>query len=71
MIMLWFVAAECSSNTSTKNCEKGVSFHNETKDINLSKRWLVNIKHENICHQHFEDSCFKRDLEVNIIFFFV
>ena len=22
-----------------------------------------------ICHQHFKDSCFKWDLEVNIIFF--
>ena len=70
--MPWFVAADCCNNTFTKNREKDVSFYNLPKDINLRKKWLTNIKWESIrknpkiCHQHFEDSCFKRDLEVNI-----
>ena len=56
----------------TKNRDKDVSFYNLPKDKNLRKKWLTNIKRENIpknpkiCHQHFEDSCFKMDLEVNI-----
>ena len=70
--MPWCVAVDCSNNTFTKNQDKDVSFYNLTKDINLRKKWLSNIKQENIpknpkiCHQHFEDSCFKRDLELNI-----
>ena len=70
--MAWCVAVDCGNNTFTKNRDKGVSFYNLPKDINLRKKWLTNIKRENIpknpkiCHQHFEDSCFKRDLEVNI-----
>lgn len=73
--MPWCVVVECSNNTFTKNREKDVSFYNLPKDENLRKIWLLNIKRENIpknpkiCHQHFEDSCFKRDLEVNITFF--
>ena len=70
------VAVECSNNTFIKNWE-GVSFCNLLKDVNLRKRWLLNIKHENIpknpkiCQQHFKDSCFKWDLEVNIVCFHV
>ena len=62
-------------NCSTKNREKDVSFYNLPKDVNLKKGCLLNAKRENIpktpkiCHQHFEDSCFERDLEVDNIFF--
>ena len=70
--MSWCVAVDCSNNAFTKNREKDVSFYNLPKDLKLRKRWLANIKRENIpknpkiCHQHFEDSCFKRDFEVVI-----
>ena len=68
--MPWCVAVGCSNNTFRKNREKGVSFYNLPKDESLKNKWLVNIKRENInknpklCHHHFEESCFKRDLEV-------
>ena len=68
--MPWCVAVDCGNNTFAKNREKDVSFYNLPKDIKLRKRWLANIKRENnfknpnICHQHFEDSCFKMDLVV-------
>ena len=72
--MPWCVAVDCSNNSVTKNWGKDVSFYNLPKDLKLRKRWFANIKHENIpknqkiCHQHFEDSFFKRDLVV-IIFY--
>ena len=64
--MPWCVAVDCSNNTFTKNKEKDVSFYKLVKDLKLRKRGLP--KNPKICHQHFEDSCFKRDLEV-IIFY--
>ena len=72
--MPWCVAVDCSNNTFAENQEKDVSFYNLPKDLKLRKRLFANIKRENIpkspkiCHQHFKDSCFKRDLEV-IIFY--
>ena len=72
--MPWYVAVDCSNNTFTKNWEKDVSFFNLPKDLKLRERWFENIKCQNIpknpkiFHQHFEDSCFKRDLEI-IIFY--
>lgn len=62
-------------NYLTKNREKDVSFYNLPKDVNLKKGCLLNARGENIpktlkiCHQHIEDPCFERDLEVDIIFF--
>ena len=75
--MPWLVAIGCSNNTFSKNREKGVSFYSFPKDKNLKKTWLANIKRENIIknpklsHQHFENSCFKRDLEVSLWYFYV
>ena len=72
--MPWCVAVDCSNNTFTKNQEKDVSFYKLPKDLKLRIRWLANIKLENIpknpkiCHKHFEDCYFKKDLEV-IIFY--
>ena len=70
--MPWCVAIDCSNNSITKNRGNDVSFYNLPKDLKLRKRWLANIKHENIpknqkiCHQHFKNSFFKRDLVVII-----
>ena len=73
--MPWCVAVGCSNNTFTKNRDKNVSFYKFPKDKALEKKWMQNIKRENppkdarICHIHFEDSCFKRDLQVQNLFF--
>ena len=63
--MPWCVAVDCDNSNFTKNRGKDVSFYNLAKDLKLRKRWLANIKHENIsktskiCHQHFGDSSLK------------
>ena len=73
--MPWCVAVEYNNNIFDKNREKDDSFYKLPKDVNLRKRWVLNIKRENIpknlkiFHQYLEDSSFKRDLDVNIIFF--
>ena len=57
--------------------EKGVSFYSFLKGENLNKRWLANIKRENInkypknCHKHLENLCFKIDLDVSLWYFYV
>ena len=67
-------AVNCSSNTSNKNRVKGISLYRLPSDENIKKKWLTNLKRENlpndirICHLHFEESCFKRDLEVKIYY---
>ena len=68
--MTWCVAVDCNSNTFKANRNKDVKFFPMPKDENLKKKWLANIKRENlpnnpkICHLHFEEFCFKRDLQV-------
>ena len=42
------VAVGCSTNTFSKNREKRFRFYSFPKDENLNKRWLANIKRENI-----------------------
>ena len=50
---------------------KGLKFFRLPKDDNLKEKWLQNIKKEilpktpTLCQLHFEEHCFKRDLEVN------
>jgi len=64
---------DCKSNTSAKNIEK-ISFFRLPKDKNLQKAWLCKLKRNNLppldrvrlCHYHFEESCFQRDLKVFI-----
>ena len=69
--MTWCVAVDCSSNSFTKNRVKGLRFFQLPKNEILKKRWLQNIKRENlpknptVCELHFEENCFKRDLQVN------
>ena len=71
--MVYCSAVGCKSNSSAKNDVK-ISFFRLPRDEKLKKQWLANIKRENIpqhssirlCHLHFEESCFKRDLKVSI-----
>ena len=72
--MPWCVAVGCNSNSFKKNRNKDVKFFSIPKNESLRKKWFANIKRENppkepmICHLHFEESCFRRDLQVREIF---
>lgn len=74
--MPWCMAVGCHSNTFMANRLKKVSFYGLPKDENLKKRWLQNIKGENLpkdkklCHLHFTEDCFERDLKVIELFYF-
>ena len=49
-----------------------ISFYRLPRDQTLKAKWLQRLKRDNlpseknirVCHPHFEDECFKRDLEV-------
>ena len=71
--MVLCAAINCN-NTYKKGRNTGVSFYRLPKDKGLKEKWLINLKRENppndvrLCHLNFEDSSFKRDLEVTCIF---
>ena len=73
--MVHCCAVDCF-NSSAK-C-KNVSFFKLPRDQKLRKQWISKIKRtslpkeENIrvCHKHFDDECFKRDLQVSIFTLF-
>ena len=46
--MTWCVAVGYNSNSFTKNRKKGLKFFRLPKDDNLKKKWLQNIKRENL-----------------------
>lgn len=68
--MPWCIAVGCNSNTFMANRERNISFYGLPKDATLKKKWLQNIKSENLpkykklCHLHFTEDCFERDLKV-------
>ena len=69
--MTWCIAVGCNSNSFTKDWKKTLKFFRLPKDGNLKKKWFQNIKRENLpkttmlCQLHFEEHCFKRDLEAS------
>ena len=60
-------AVNCSNKS---NKAKNIVLYRIPKDKTIQKQSLANFKRENIptevrvCGMHFEESCFKRDLEV-------
>ena len=68
-------AAIGCTNRSTDNIN--IRFYqvpSEKKNKSLRKQWLVNIRRDGqlpkdnsfyICSDHFEENCFKRDLQLN------
>ena len=64
------VAVNCGNNSFRKKKHEDVFFFCLPKDEKLEKKWLIKVRRENlpkevrIYHLHFEESCFKRDLEV-------
>jgi len=70
--MVSCAAINCTNNT---NKPSDVSFFRLPRNEALKKQWVVLLRRENlpkdarVCHIHFEESCFKRDLEVIHTFF--
>ena len=70
--MVHCAAVDCVNNTRGGN--KNISFYRVPRDNSLKKIWIQKIKRENLpnqenirlCHLHFEDSCFERDLKIYI-----
>ena len=61
------VAVNCSNKS---NKAKNIVLYCLPRDKTIQKQWFANLKRENIpaevrvCSMRFEESCFKRDLEV-------
>ena len=70
-------AAIGCTNRSTDNIK--IRFYqvpSEKKNKSLRKQWLVNIRRDGqlpkdnsfyICSDHFEENCFKRDLQLRVV----
>ena len=62
-----YAAVNCNNKS---NKAKNIVLYRLPKGKTTQKQWLANLKRENIptgvrvCSMHFEESCFKRDLEV-------
>ena len=71
--MVYCSAVGCQNNSSRKSEE--ISFYRLPRDVSLKKVWINNLKRANlpkeetvrVCHTHFEENCFERDMKV---FFF-
>ena len=65
MNMTWCVAVRCNRNSFTKDRKNGLKFFRLPKDDNLKKKWLQNIKMENLpkpptlCQLHSENTVSK------------
>ena len=70
--MVYCVAVGCVSNTNNRNTKGNISFYRLPKEVKIKNDWIAKIKRENLpkeenvrlCHLHFEDHCFERDLQV-------
>ena len=70
--MVYCAAVGCSNRTYRQKTDEKISFFGLPSDENLRKRWISNLKRENlpklenvhVCQFHFDDSSFKRDLKV-------
>ena len=64
-------APNCTNRSNDKN--KSLSFHRIPQKADLRKKWLQNLKRQNmpdnifICSEHFESSCFKRDFRAELM----
>ena len=62
--------------TNKWKADSDITFHRIPKDVNLRKKWIQNIKREGklpkdenflICSIHFEENCFQRDLQAELM----
>ena len=73
--MVYCSAVDCKSDSSRKNEEQDISFFRLPRNVNLKRKWTsalnrVNLPKEDnvrICHLHFKESCFERDMNVRSI----
>ena len=70
--MVYCAAVGCNSSTDQK---KRISFYRLPREKSIKKAWIAKLRRENlpkdvrVCHLHFEEHCFERDLKVsNFIF---
>ena len=67
-------AVNCSNKSSKV---KNITLFSLPRNDALRKQWLAKLKRENLpndirdCSEHFEESCFKRDLEVRFLNIYV
>lgn len=70
--MVHCCAVDCFNNSKAN--DNGISFYKLPRDHKLKKIWITKIKRTNlpkeenirICHLHFADECFERDLKVGL-----
>lgn len=71
--MVFCCAVACNSNSKVKKQEeecRATSFYRLPRNPSLKKLWITNMKRENLpedarlCHKHFDEECFERDLQV-------
>lgn len=74
--MVHCAAIDCTNSSSKKN-DENISFFKLPKD-SRKNIWIAKLKRENlpkdenvyVCHLHFEEASFKRDLKVSFSFQF-
>ena len=67
--------AGCSNWRNKPGLEKTISFHRFPKDESLCKAWIVrcarkdkiNLSNATVCSEHFDESCFVRDLRNELL----
>ena len=72
--MVHCAAIDCTNSSSKQNDDR-LSFFKLPRDPNRKKIWISKLKRKHlpkeenvfVCHHHFEDSCFQRDLRVRIL----
>ena len=78
MKMVRSCAAYGCTNKWKKDSE--IAYHKLPTDRALREKWLINIKREGklpkdenffICSDHFEETCFQRDLQVTLAFYLI
>ena len=73
--MVYCCAFGCLNDSRAVRKEHGVSFHCLPKEGSLLQQWLakisrvdfVVIKDTQLCSDHFEPDCFKRDLKAELL----
>ena len=70
--MVYCSAVDCKSNSSRRKEEIYISFYGLPRDYGLKRKCISALKRESlrkeesikICHLHFDENCFERDLKV-------
>ena len=75
--MLYCVVVGCYNHSNNKNITEKISYFRLPSDESLRRTWLSKIKRQDlpanydsicVCHVHFAEDHFKRDLQVCGVF---